>query len=59
MLIITKSQPIVHNVAQAIYEDPCFMYYVIGPQSEIQGEAGDIEEFKEQCQTIEKRLRAI
>lgn len=45
-----------HVVAQVAYEDPRFMYHVAGPQSEMQGEVKYIEEVKEQCQTIEKRL---
>lgn len=47
-----------HTVTQAAYEDPHFVYHAAGPQLESQWEAGDIDEFKEQCQTLEKRLRS-
>lgn len=58
-LVLTEPQLFVHTVVHVVFEDPRFVYHIVGPQSESQGEVGDIEEFKEQFQTLEKRLRQI
>lgn len=48
-----------HIIAQATYEDPRSVYHDVGPQFGSQEKAGDIYEVREQCQTLERRLKSI
>ncbi|XP_058729077.1 uncharacterized protein LOC131601309 [Vicia villosa] len=57
--VFTESQPIVHTVAQPTYVNPLFEYQAARSQNGSQGDAGDIEDVKEQYHTLEKRLRAM
>ena len=60
-LVFIEPQPIVHSAsrqpaAQAAFGDPLFEYHAASPRSMSQGDFGEFEEFKEQYQTLEKRL---
>ena len=63
-LVFTEPQPIVHTAsrqpaAQAAFGNPLFEYHAASPRSVSQGYFGEFEEFKEQYQTLEKRLGAM
>src|SRR3954462_8809270 len=60
--VFSEPPPVVHTAAQAIpihYDNPLYDYRSVGHRSVSQGDCGEIEEVREQYQTLEKRLRAM